>query len=45
MQFIVEQRTEAYMKYGEGVAQTKIAYYAKSGLQNRTLFVLGRRGA
>ena len=45
MQFIDEQRTEPYQEYGEGVGQTKIVYYAKSGLQKRALPVLERQGA
>lgn len=30
IQFLWEQRTESYLEYGEGVAEQKIGYDAKS---------------
>ncbi len=43
--FLGEQRTEPYTGYGEGVAQVKNGFGAKSTLQSRALLDLERYGA
>lgn len=44
MQFLVEQCTEPYQEYGEGIAETKIVYYAKSVWQKVALPLSERHG-
>lgn len=44
IRFLSEQRTEPYIRYGEGVAQIKNGFGAKSALQGRTCFDLERYG-
>ena len=45
IRFLSEQRTEPYTRYGEGVAQMKNGFGAKSTWQSRALLEFERCGA